>query len=325
MVSALLFIITFAFSVSSSPPLYYSADKWILLSYDGYEEERAAVRAFYKRDIDMIDNPKSIDIAIGRHDFNRDGVEEIVSFISGSEFHGARASGYLSIFTYDGKNITGNRGIAGFPLENSTLNDPASKQIGVIPNSGGWDYLYINSPDIGVRIWETEIEPTSCASPPLVEEKQGVVVSYDPASWIGEYQFHEFVERTDYVTGEWMPPFMMGIVVNIYEWEGKLYAYIAADGRMFSGRARAIIAYSENEIHLLYDEDMKGGGNYAGIYKRSHMLSFERRDNKLLTSWGRVRPMLIANESSGVYFEFDPNAEFDTSVHEDVDPVVIQG
>jgi hypothetical protein len=158
----LLIIAAFVTPVSSSLPPKFPAVKWLTLSYDEYEAERDAVRAFYKTEIDMIENENSftsIDIAIGFHDFNDDGVEEIISFISGnSSFHGTRASGYLNVFAYDGKRITGNRGIAGFPLDNSTLNDPSSKQIGVIPNKSGWDYLYVNTPDIDVRIWETEID-----------------------------------------------------------------------------------------------------------------------------------------------------------------------
>jgi hypothetical protein len=165
----------------------------------------------------------------------------------------------------------------------------------------------------------------SCASPPFDEIEQGAVASCDYASWIGEYRFDENITRYDSWTGELKPPMTRRFIINIYEWEGKPYAYVAVDGWMTYGRLRTTVLHDENKTHLLYDEKMEGGDSYTGYEPGSLMLSFERRGEELITTWGRIRPMIVTNELPGVYFEFDPDAEFDASVHEDIDPVVIEG
>ena len=140
--------------------------EWISLSYDGYDKEKEAIVEFLKEGFDVIKKvsgrtPVEVPIAVGCYDLNNDGVDEIIAFISDTMFHGAKSSGGLFVFKYDGKTITSMRSIAGFPLDTSTLDDPKSKQIGIIKNEGGWDYLYIYSVDLKVHgsKWETEIDP----------------------------------------------------------------------------------------------------------------------------------------------------------------------
>ena len=132
--------------------------KWISLSYNGYEKEKEAIINYYQRAFEIIrivkdKSPDEVPIAVGYYDFNHDGVDEIITFISDTEFHGAKDSGGLYVLKYDGKVINGENSIAGFQLDTLTLNDPRSKQIGVIYNEEGWDDLYIN----GLK-WKTAID-----------------------------------------------------------------------------------------------------------------------------------------------------------------------
>ena len=123
--------------------------KWISLSYDGYENEKAAIIFYFTEDFESIRRVSDrtsdeVPIAIRCYDLNHDGRDEIIAFISDSYFHGASDSGGLFVLEYDGKTITDGRNIAGFQLDTSTLNDPRSEQIGIINNEEGWDDLYID-------------------------------------------------------------------------------------------------------------------------------------------------------------------------------------
>lgn len=132
--------------------------EWISLSFDENYEVKEAIRVYEKKAFEVIKTVKNkeaedVPIAIGFYDLNHDGTDEILAFISDTEFHGAKDSGGLYVYAYDGKTILGYRGIAGFSLDNSRLDDENSKQIGILYQEKGWDNLYINN-----RIWETEIE-----------------------------------------------------------------------------------------------------------------------------------------------------------------------
>ena len=158
-ISLMLFTGTRAYPSFTKYIFVYPNVKWISLVYDDYSEEREKIIDFYKKTFDTIwvvknKTPEEVPIAIGLYDFDHDGVNEIIAFISDTEFCGAKDSGGLHVLSYDGEDIINSRGIAGFPLETRTLNDPESRQIGIIRNRKGWDYLYVNG-----RVWKTTIPP----------------------------------------------------------------------------------------------------------------------------------------------------------------------
>jgi len=115
---------------------------WIFLSYDGYDDEKEAIKTYLKRT-----NAEDVPIAIGLYDLNHDGSNEIIAFISDVELHGAKESGCLVIFIYDEYVILNAKWIAGFPLYIQMLDNPSIKQIGIINTGEEWDDLFINAFD----------------------------------------------------------------------------------------------------------------------------------------------------------------------------------
>lgn len=128
---------------------YDSEDiQWISLSYSGHEIIREEIRtylnkrfAWYVHDRPIGD--EGIPTAIGLYDLNNDGTLEIIAFISHSELVGAKDSGALFVFIHDGTGIVGDIWLPSFPLVTSTLEDPNSRQIGIVRTETTWDELFV--------------------------------------------------------------------------------------------------------------------------------------------------------------------------------------
>jgi len=154
------------------------------------------------------------------------------------------------------------------------------------------------------------------------------------ASWIGEYSYGESIQidenpRCYFPHDVFSDTALYDCTINIYEWEGKLYAYIAATGYEFNiQNLRAEVLCLNNEIHLFFDEYMRRPSSVRvstinGGYIKSEnkpLLSFQRQDDILITVWGQLSPTLIKDEPAGVYFTFEPTVQFDVSVHDELDP-----
>ncbi len=141
---------------------------WIGLSYLDNEQAKEDVRAALKDDFDwilkmaelenrVVDISK-IPIALTFFDLNHEGRDEIIAFVSNNELHGTKASGALYVIAYTENGFI-EKSIAGFPLDTSTLDDPTTKQIGIINTGKEWDDLVVNSVDLAVsgQHWSTEI------------------------------------------------------------------------------------------------------------------------------------------------------------------------
>ena len=140
--------------ITPTPEVDFDKIEWIGLSFEGNEVEKESIKEYFKRAFDVIEevsSTKEVPIAILRIDLNHDGNQEIIALLCHIVFHGAKDSGGLYVFEYDGKKVTSGRSIAGFPFNLDTISDPSSKQIGIIQVDEGWDKLFIN--DI---VWDTE-------------------------------------------------------------------------------------------------------------------------------------------------------------------------
>ena len=142
--------------------------QWLFLVSSGNEAVKEDVRLALKDEFDWVlkmselENKvvdvNKIPIALTLFDLNHDGKDEIIAFVSNIEFQGANDSGALYVIGYMENGFKA-KCIAGFPLDISTLDNPKSKQVGVINNGKEWDDLIINSVDLAVSglHWDTNV------------------------------------------------------------------------------------------------------------------------------------------------------------------------
>lgn len=116
--------------------------------------------------------------------------------------------------------------------------------------------------------------------------------------WVGEYEFSESV--SDPV------PMVMNYRMKIFCEDGEYYADIEIDGQLTLARMRAEpgLESGGDRIELQLKEylpDHVSGGTNAK--EGEILLTLERKNNRILTVWGAITPMLYENEKSGkVYF-----------------------
>ena len=66
---------------------------------------------------------------------------------------------------------------------------------------------------------------------------------------------------------------------------------------------RTVIVGDRNAINLVFDSYLPG--NMYEIYGEGDiLLSLERKDSKVYTRWGMLKPLLLENKEPGVYFEY---------------------
>ena len=119
------------------------------------------------------------------------------------------------------------------------------------------------------------------------------ILSSKNNSWIGEYRFEEF-----------NPPNQLRVyVLNIYEENDVLYANLQADGFHILNRSKANVWCRGNEILLefldFYEEEEYNSVIY---YEGDILLKLENQKGNIITTWGKLRPMLEQNVMPGEYF-----------------------
>lgn len=116
-----------------------------------------------------------------------------------------------------------------------------------------------------------------------------------PVSWVGSYTFYEFAP----------PNQNMRYLITI-EKEDDSFAYIEIDGFQTLMRIKAKVLTNDNEIMLEFCEhyfDEKGNTSMWEVYAKGDiLLTLKEQDDMLLTEWGKIQPLLIANEKPGQYF-----------------------
>ena len=110
-------------------------------------------------------------------------------------------------------------------------------------------------------------------------------------SWLGNYSFSEVVP----------PDQNMFYEISIGKEDNKYYAELSIDGFQTMQRLKANISGNENAIEMVFEKYLPG--NVFEPYEDGEiLLNFEKRDSKVYTTWGKVRPILECNLEPGAYF-----------------------
>lgn len=115
-------------------------------------------------------------------------------------------------------------------------------------------------------------------------------------SWIGDYTFSEFSP----------PDQNMFYSITIYKEDSNYYADIIIFGFQTLSELRATVLGEENSIKLVFEKYLPDN-MYEPYNKGDILLSFEKRNSLLYTTWGKLEPMLKSNVKLGeVYFKVEP-------------------
>ena len=110
--------------------------------------------------------------------------------------------------------------------------------------------------------------------------------------WVGDYEFYEFCP----------PNINMQYNINIYKENEAYFVKINIDGFQTNVRLQAKVSGDEKSIKLLHDKHLPDN-QFKPYNKGDILLSFEKRNSKIYTNWGKLEPILPENKASGkVYF-----------------------
>ena len=115
-------------------------------------------------------------------------------------------------------------------------------------------------------------------------------------SWAGEYSFFEFQH------GEIGSPHMLDYLIDINKYSGSYYATVTIDGWQTMIRARAIVQGDSESIELIFDSFFPDN-MHERFSEGDILLTFTRQGDEIITAWGRLQPMIIDNEKTGIHFE----------------------
>lgn len=112
-------------------------------------------------------------------------------------------------------------------------------------------------------------------------------------SWVGNYTYSEFIE----------PDQNMFYSIVIFNENDAYCAEISIDGFQRLERLNAIVQGDGNSIELVFKEYLPD--NIMEFYEEGDiLLSFKKSDLGIITSWGKIQPIIQANIGSvGVYFK----------------------
>lgn len=115
-------------------------------------------------------------------------------------------------------------------------------------------------------------------------------------SWLGEYKFSEYAPSNQ----------NMFYRISISKVNNSYYAQISIDGFQTIERLQAKVSGDENSIQLIFEKYLPDN-QFETYAEGDILLSFQKENFKLYTSWGKIQPMLDSNnKSSEVYFEIAP-------------------
>lgn len=139
----------------------------------------------------------------------------------------------------------------------------------------------------------TTSNPTQEKSGDNSENEGDIQDSLSLKSWIGDYTFSEHVP----------PDENMYYTISIHKEDNGYYADISIDGFQTMERLRAKVLGNETSIKLVFSKYLPD--NLRDIYKEGEtLLSLEKGDTNLLTTWGGIQPLILDNyESNKEYFQ----------------------
>ncbi|MDL2302457.1 DUF5991 domain-containing protein [Lachnospiraceae bacterium OttesenSCG-928-D06] len=113
--------------------------------------------------------------------------------------------------------------------------------------------------------------------------------------WVGNYTFYEFAP----------PNQNMRYLITIED-EDDLFAYVKIDGFQTIMRMKAKVLINDDEIMLEFYEhyfDEEGNTSIWEVYSKGDiLLTLKVQDDILFTEWGKIQPLMTANEKPGQYF-----------------------
>ncbi|HEX9061042.1 MAG TPA: DUF5991 domain-containing protein [Clostridia bacterium] len=134
--------------------------------------------------------------------------------------------------------------------------------------------------------------PAAAASKP---ENDKAINSKASESWIGAYKFSEFAP----------PDENMFYAISIYKDNESYYAKINIDGFQTIKRMLTKVSGDKDSIKLTFVKYLPD--NAMEPYKVGDiLLTLEKRNSEVYTTWGKIEPLLKENAKPGVYFRFDP-------------------
>lgn len=143
--------------------------------------------------------------------------------------------------------------------------------------------------------------PSAAASKPENEKANNNLSNYKTTksdslkSWIGDYKFSESAP----------PDENMFYAISIYKDNENYYAKINIDGFQTIKRLLAKASGDKDSIKLTFDKYLPD--NAMKPYKEGDtLLTLEKRNSEVHTTWGKIEPMIKENTKPGVYFRFDP-------------------
>jgi hypothetical protein len=119
-------------------------------------------------------------------------------------------------------------------------------------------------------------------------------------NWVGIYIFSEFAR------GEVGSNHMMSYEINIFPSVDDIcFAHIRMDGWMTHIRTLARLEGDHNEIKLIFESRLPlfGKPMLKSDDEEEVLLTFRMRGDELLTEWGSIIPMMLDNNTPGIYFE----------------------
>lgn len=117
-------------------------------------------------------------------------------------------------------------------------------------------------------------------------------------TWVGEYSFSEYAP----------PDQNMFYLITIYYEDNNYFAKIGIDGFQRIKRLLAKVSGDTNSIKLEFLKYLPD--NRFESYKQGDvLLAFEKRDSKLITYWGEITPLVLANKDAGEYFKLDSSSK----------------
>ena|GEM_PF-4454464 len=118
----------------------------------------------------------------------------------------------------------------------------------------------------------------------------------DSNPWVGSYSFYEFIES------QWGSSINMQYDIIIYETGGEYHADLIIDGFQTMLRAKAIIQGNNEAIDLVFDS-YSSDNLHEWFNAGDILLTFTRDYEGIITTWGKLQPIIAENEKAGVYFE----------------------
>ncbi|WP_373000353.1 DUF5991 domain-containing protein [Lutispora sp.] len=114
-------------------------------------------------------------------------------------------------------------------------------------------------------------------------------------SWVGNYIFSEYAP----------PDQNMFYTISIYKENNEYYAEINIDGFQTIARLMTKVSGNEKSIKLIFEKYLPD--NQFELYNEGDiLLSFEKSNSDIYTSWGKIQPMIQNNNKSGkVYFTIE--------------------